>query len=195
MYHLYHLEKKKFRIGVLNFKGIDILVIYENKKRRSRTSGIAKFLNISSIQNVILLSVSAMLASNEDLRKSMTFLIPGVKLVVKTLPSESFRLMVQLKSLEEIWKRSSSLRVCTSLALFSMTSWRFSILRIFSIMVISFFGSGAGMTDFSGSISRTGFFSSVLFSAGLRIVFTMVISSAEGFPLPGFRAVFVNLVI
>jgi len=136
-----------------------------------------------------------MLASNEVLRNSMTFLMPGVKLVVKTFPSESFNRMVQLKSLDEIWKRSSSERVCTSLALFSMTSCRFSILRIFSSMVISFFGSGAGTTSFSGSICRTGFFSSVLLSAGLRMAFTMVISSAEGLPLPGFSAVFVNFVI
>lgn len=136
-----------------------------------------------------------MLTSNWVLRKSMTFLIPGVKLVVKTFPSESFSRIVQLKSLEEIWKRSSSERVCTSLALFSMTSCRFSILRIFSIIVISFFGSGAGMTGFSGSICRTGFFSSVLFSAGFRTVLITVISSADGFPLPGFSAVFVNFVM
>jgi len=62
-------------------------------------------------------------------------------------------------------------------------------------MVISFLGSGAGMTGFSGSICKTGFFSSVLFSAGLRMVFTTAISSAVGFPLPGFNAVFVNFVI
>ena len=43
-----------------------------------------------------------MLASNDDLRKSITFLTPGVKLVVKTFPSESFSRMEQLKSLDEI---------------------------------------------------------------------------------------------
>jgi hypothetical protein len=45
-----------------------------------------------------------MLASKDDLRKSMTFLIPGVKLVMKTFPSESFSRIVQLKSFEEGWK-------------------------------------------------------------------------------------------
>ena len=49
----------------------------------------------------MLLSTSLMLASNDDLRKSITFLMPGVKLVVKTFPSESFNLMEQLKSLDE----------------------------------------------------------------------------------------------
>jgi hypothetical protein len=55
--------------------------------------------------------------------------MPGVKLVVKTLPSESFSRMEQLKSLDAVWNLSSSLRVWTSFALFSMTSWRFSTLR------------------------------------------------------------------
>jgi hypothetical protein len=132
-----------------------------------------------------------MLASNDDmiyLRKSMTFLMPGVKLVVKTFPSESFSRMEQLKSLDEIWKRSSSERVWTSLALFSMTSWRFSTLRIFSIMVISFFGSGAGMTGFSGSICKTGFFFfGFAVITGLRMVFTTAISSACGFSVTRFQ--------
>jgi hypothetical protein len=61
-----------------------------------------------------------MLESNDDLRKSITFLTPGVKLVVKTFPSESFSRMEQLKSFDEIWKRSSSERVCTNFALFSV---------------------------------------------------------------------------
>jgi len=63
------------------------------------------------VQKVILFSTSVILASNDVLSKSMTFLIPGVKLVVKTFPSESFSLMEQLKSLEEIWKHSRSERV------------------------------------------------------------------------------------
>jgi hypothetical protein len=42
-----------------------------------------------------------MLASKDDLRKSITFLIPGVKLVVNTIPSESFSRIVQLKSFDE----------------------------------------------------------------------------------------------
>jgi hypothetical protein len=46
-------------------------------------------------------------------------------------------------------------------------------------MVISFFGSGAGMTGFSGSIGRTGFFSSVLFSAGIQIT-NLIIRSNNG---------------
>jgi hypothetical protein len=49
-----------------------------------------------------------MLWSNDALRKSITFLTPGVKLVVKTLPSESFNLIEQLKSLDQIWNFSSS---------------------------------------------------------------------------------------
>jgi hypothetical protein len=53
-------------------------------------------------QNLILPSTSEMLASNDDRRKSMTFLIPGVKLVVKTFPSESFSRMEQLKSLDAV---------------------------------------------------------------------------------------------
>jgi hypothetical protein len=53
-------------------------------------------------QNLILPSTSEMLASNDDLRKSMTFLMPGVKLVVKTFPSESFSRMEQLKSLDAV---------------------------------------------------------------------------------------------
>ncbi|MCX6265738.1 MAG: hypothetical protein NTW16_00040 [Bacteroidetes bacterium] len=112
------------------------------------------------IQKVILLSVSAMLASNEDFRKSMTFLIPGVKLVVKTFPSESFSRMEQLKSLDEIWKRYSSERVCTNLAFFLMLSWRFSTFRIFSIRVNSCFttltGSDLTSTIGSGITSVTG---------------------------------------
>jgi len=40
-----------------------------------------------------------MLASNEDLKKSMPFLMPGLKLVLKTLLSESFSRIEQLKSL------------------------------------------------------------------------------------------------
>jgi len=53
-------------------------------------------------QNLILPSASEMFASNDDLRKSMTFLIPSVKLVVKTFPSESFSRMEQLKSLDAV---------------------------------------------------------------------------------------------
>jgi hypothetical protein len=48
---------------------------------------------------------------------------------------------------------------------------------------------GERMTGFSGSISKTGFFSSVLFCSGLRTVFTAArtaVSSAEAFPLVGF---------
>jgi hypothetical protein len=116
------------------------------KKKHAGPSRNAGIFTEDMIQKVILLSVSEMLASKWFLRKSITFLIPGVKLV-----------------------------------------------RIFSIMVIYFFGSAAGMTGFPDSISRTGFFSSVLFSTGLRMILTITVSSAEGFPLPGFIVVFVNL--
>ena len=116
----------------------------------------------------------------------MTFLIPGVKLVVKTFPSESFSLMEQLKSLEEIWNRSSSERVWTSFALFSTTSCRFSTLRIFSIMVISRLGSGAGMTGFSCSTCWTGFITSVVFPSGLRTDFAAARTAFSSFDAPPF---------
>ena len=117
-------------------------------------------VELPKIQKLILSSASEMLASNDDLRKSITFLTPGVKLVVKTFPSESFSRMEQLKSLDEIWKRSSSERVCTNLALFSMISWRFSTFRIFSMRVNSGFttltGSGFTSATSSGFTSTIG---------------------------------------
>ena len=60
-------------------------------------------VELPKIQKLIFSSASEMLESNDNLRKSITFLTPGVKLVVKTFPSESFSRMEQLKSLEEIW--------------------------------------------------------------------------------------------
>ena len=45
-----------------------------------------------------------MLASEDDLIKSMTFLMSGVKLVMKTFPAESFSFMEQLKSLDSARK-------------------------------------------------------------------------------------------
>ena len=68
-------------------------------------------VELPKIQKLIFSSASEMLASNDDLRKSITFLTPGVKLVVKTFPSESFSRIEQLKSFDAVWKRSSSLRV------------------------------------------------------------------------------------
>ena len=64
--------------------------------------------------------------------------------MVKTFPSESFSRMEQLKSLDEIWKRSSSERVCTNFALFSIMSWRFSTLK----SCLSFIGFHWTLMDF-----------------------------------------------
>ena len=118
--------------------------------------------------------------------------------MVKTFPSESFSRMEQLKSLDAVWNLSSSLRVWTSFALFSITNWRFSTLRIFSIMVISLTGSGAGTTGFSGSTFKSGFCSSVFFSSGLRTVFAAArtaFSSLDAPPLVGFSTGAVIFVI
>ena len=76
------------------------------KKREFRLSRV----ELPNHQKLIFSSASEMLVSNDDLRKSITFLMPGVKLVVKTFPSESFSRMEQLKSLDEILKRIPFLR-------------------------------------------------------------------------------------
>ncbi len=128
---------------------------------RSRKTGVPPpRVELPKIQKLILSSASEMLASNDDLRKSITFLTPGVKLVVKTFPSESFNLIEQLKSLDEIRNFSNSERVCTNFDLFSMISWRFSTLRIFSIRVSSgftiFTGSGFTSATGSGTTAATG---------------------------------------
>ena len=70
---------------------------YDHKKREFRPSRE----ELPKIQKLIFSSASEMLASNDDLRKSITFLTPEVKLVVKTFPSESFNRIEQLKSLDE----------------------------------------------------------------------------------------------
>ena len=51
------------------------------KKKHAGPSRNAGIFTEDMIQKVILLSVSEMLASKWFLRKSITFLIPGVKLV------------------------------------------------------------------------------------------------------------------
>ena len=78
------------------------IAFYDHKKKRSGLSLNAEISDLTEGQNLILPSTSDMLASNDDLRKSMTFLMPGVKLVVKTFPSESFSRMEQLKSLDAV---------------------------------------------------------------------------------------------
>ena len=128
---------------------IELYCLYDHKKREFRPPRV----ELPKIQKLIFSSASEMLTSNDDLRKSITFFTPGVKLVVKTFPSESFSRIEQLKSLDEIWKRSSSERVCTNFALFSMMSWRFSTLRIFSRRVNSGFTTltGSDLTSIFGS--------------------------------------------
>jgi len=65
---------------------MELNCIYDHKKRRSGLSLNAEISDLTEGQNLILPSTSAMLASNDALRKSMTFLMTGVKLVVKTFP-------------------------------------------------------------------------------------------------------------
>jgi len=88
--------------------------------------------------------------SNDVLRNSTTFLTPGVNEVVKTFPSESFSLRVQLKSFDEVWNFSSSERVPTSLSRFSTMSCKFSILLIFSWRVNSLTTTGFSTTVLAG---------------------------------------------
>jgi len=68
----------------------------------------AEISDLTEGQNLILPLTSAMLASNDDLRKSITFLTPGVNLVGKICPSEPFIRMEHLKSLDEIRNCSNS---------------------------------------------------------------------------------------
>jgi hypothetical protein len=95
---------------------------YDHKKKVPALAGTPESRRKEKIQKVILFSASVMLASNEVFRNSMTFLMPGVKLVVKTFSIESFRPIEQLRSLEKIWKHFSSELGFTSLNLFSMTN-------------------------------------------------------------------------